>query len=376
MAHRKGLSGGVRRGREVFPGLRGYLAERFGPEAAGARVALLRGSGGTIKEGGYGVPYLIEWGAGRGARRFVLETVRPGQFGHEERADRAGILIRAFDDYGSLPRHVAAVDLGAFGKGRRGPWSLGQTAEFFLLTEFRPGKPYAEDLFAIARRGRLAARDRRRAGALARYLAGIHRRKIAHPTFYRRRLRELAGSGECVAGVADAYPASSDFPPLTLLRRVESLVLDWRYRLRDRADRLRVVHGDFHPWNILFESGERFGVLDRSRGAFGDPADDVAALSVNYIFFALRTRDAFAGPFVAIFREFWSAYLRSSRDLDLDAVIPPFFAFRGLVLANPLWYPRESPATRRALFSFILSVLEADRFDPEAIPAYLARGLE
>ena len=35
------------------------------------------------------------------------------------------------------------------------------------------------------------------------------------------------------------------------------------------------MHGDFHPWNLLFREGVEFSVLDRSRGEWGEPADDV-----------------------------------------------------------------------------------------------------
>ncbi|MGE5414200.1 MAG: phosphotransferase, partial [Syntrophomonadaceae bacterium] len=190
---------------------------------------------------------------------------------------------------------------------------------------------------------------------------------------YRRRLRELTGSGECLAGVADSYPAGG-FWDARLLEEVERLALAWRYRLRDRSDRLRTIHGDFHPWNILFREGTDFTVLDRSRGALGDPADDVAALSINFLFYALRTRGEFAGPFAELFRAFWDRYLERSGDAELPRVIAPHFAFRALVVANPLWYPREPEEVRRRLFRFLLSVLEAKAFEPERIPNYLGRS--
>jgi hypothetical protein len=43
------------------------------------------------------------------------------------------------------------------------------------------------------------------------------------------------------------------------------------------------------------------------------------------------------------------------------------------VLANPLWYPKESEDLRRKLFRFLLGVMEADRFEPDGIPALLDR---
>jgi aminoglycoside phosphotransferase (APT) family kinase protein len=358
---------------EPFPGLRAYLAGRFGPEAREASIEPLGGGGSGVKEGGYGVPYAVRWKTPAGPRALVLETVRPGAFGHEDRSDRAALVLRAYDEYAGLPRHVAAVDVGAFRED--GPVGLAGTHELFVLTEFAEGAPYADDFERIAAAGRLEPLDRDRAVALADYLAGIHAPRASHPSWYRRRLRELTGSGECLAGVADSYPSPADgFPDARLLEEVERLALGWRYRLRDRSDRLRTVHGDFHPWNILFRRGSDFTVLDRSRGALGDPADDVAALAINPLFYALRTRGGFEGPFAELFRTFWDRYLERSGDGELPRVIAPHLAFRALVVANPLWYPRESEAVRRALFRFLLSVLEAPAFEPDLIPDYLARS--
>jgi aminoglycoside phosphotransferase (APT) family kinase protein len=257
----------------------------------------------------------------------------------------------------------------------RGPAvSLGETGEAFLLTEFCEGEAYAADFDRVAERGGLEERDRARALALADYLAGIHGEPVSHPTWYRRRMRELVGSGECIAGIADSYPVPFGFIDDRLLHEIEALALGWRYRLRPRADRLRTIHGDFHPWNILFRSGTDFSVLDRSRGAFGDPADDVASLAVNFLFFALRTAGRFGGPFAELFRLFWDRYLERSGDEGLVEVIAPHLAFRALVLANPIWYPKESEPLRRHLFRFILSVLESDRFEVNRIPGYLKRA--
>jgi hypothetical protein len=357
----------------AFPGFRDYLVGRFGPEAREATLEPLVGKASGIKEGGYGIPYRVRWQAAGGPRTLVLETVRPGEFGHEDRSDRAGLLLRAFDESGSLPGHVVPVDVGAL-RTRGSAVSLGDSGEFFILTEFAEGDPYAADFDRVAAAGRLDALDAARARALADYLADIHRAPASHPSWYRRRLRDLVGSGECIAGVADSYPVPTGFIDAALLREVETLALSWRYRLRDRADRLRTIHGDFHPWNILFRSGTDFTVLDRSRGALGDPADDVASLGVNFLFFALRTRGDFSGPFAELFRLFWDRYRERSADEELDSVVAPHFAFRALVVANPLWYPRESEELRRKLFRFLISVLEADRFEIGRIPQYLERA--
>jgi hypothetical protein len=53
-------------------------------------------------------------------------------------------------------------------------------------------------------------------------------------------------------------------------------------------------------------------------------------------------------------------------------VAAPFITFRGLVMANPLWYPVLSPAVRETLLRFIENVLDAERFEPERVDHYLA----
>ena len=67
-----------------------------------------------------------------------------------------------------------------------------------------------------------------------------------------------------------------------LCEEIERAAVSSRWRLRGRTHRLSRTHGDFHPWNVLFREGTDFSVLDRSRGEWGEPADDVAALGVNF----------------------------------------------------------------------------------------------
>jgi hypothetical protein len=44
--------------------------------------------------------------------------------------------------------------------------------------------------------------------------------------------------------------------------------LDLKKGILLRTIRLRQVHGDFHPFNIIFEEEDKFWVLDRSRGEY------------------------------------------------------------------------------------------------------------
>jgi hypothetical protein len=51
-------------------------------------------------------------------------------------------------------------------------------------------------------------------------------------------------------------------------------------------------------------------------------------------------------------------------------VAAPYFAFRGLVMASPVWYPKLQDQVRQRLLTFILTVLERETFDPKEVNAY------
>jgi hypothetical protein len=167
-------------------------------------------------------------------------------------------------------------------------------------------------------------------------------------------------------GLADSYPPG-DAVSAAWLEEVERRCVQWRWRLKERTHRLRRVHGDFHPWNILFRAGTDFTALDRSRGEWGDPADDVTALTVNYMFFALQKTGRLDGAFARLFERFWRRYLDGSGDHEVLEAAAPFFAFRVLVLASPLWYPNLSADVRRKLRAFALNVLDSPAFDPARV---------
>jgi hypothetical protein len=111
-------------------------------------------------------------------------------------------------------------------------------------------------------------------------------------------------------------------------------------------------------------------VLDRSRGEWGEPADDLTAMTINYLLQSLISGGKLQGTLEILFRLFWESYVETSQDKDVTGAAAPFFAFRGLVLANPIWYPHLSMDIRRGLFRFIENVLDAPRFEPERVNDY------
>ena len=318
---------------------------------------------------GYGTPVRVDYeAADQKPHTAVIHTISAGPFGHEHMADRARILLWEHKTFNRLPRHVRALDVAGFDSNEE-LVSLGKVDELCLLTEFIEGTGYFCDLERIRESGVATSLDFERADALCDYLAEIHREPVNDVGLYTRRIRELVGDGECIMGLADSYPPH---PIITakVLEEIERRCVTWRWRLKNWAHRLRQVHGDFHPWNILFQNGVEFALLDRSRGEYGDPADDVTCLTANYLFFSLQRSGRLEGCFHNLFLRFWDRYLEKTGDPQILEVVAPYFAFRGLVMASPLWYPNLPETVRQRLVTFILTVLDNPAFDPREVNRY------
>jgi hypothetical protein len=341
----------------ALPGARILAVEAFGIDSAPA--------GATTKGAGYGAPLRID--AERAGERIsvVLHTSTANAFGHDRRSDRAAEMLLAADTFASMPAHTRALDVGAF-RDDGGFVSLSGTGEFYLLTEFAEGEPYAESLRRIADRSTLEASDLSRVDELAAYLADLHAQKLTQPFARERSLRDLFGSGEGIFGIVDGYPQATPGISLAHLRRLEALCGDWRWRLKRISRPLVRTHGDFHPFNVLFDARGALVLLDASRGCVGEAADDVTCMALNYPFFALEREGAWS-RFSVLWYRFWSRYLELSKDEGVLGVAAPFLAWRALVLASPVWYPKLSGEARARLLAFAETALSAEAFAPESV---------
>lgn len=324
-----------------------------------------------LKGFGYGVPYVIEFRINNKIKCVVLETMRSEGFGHEHFSDRGQILLWQHSTFSKLPKHVRSVDVGAFTADGKSLKSLGDCTEFFIVTELVEGKLYHHDLDRLKETGRLDKVDKQRCLALSNYLVNIHKVKREAPWLYVRRARELVGHGECIMGLLDSYPPELDFVSASDLINIELDCVVWRWRLKRKAHRLSQVHGDFHPWNIMFREGTDFTLLDRSRGEWGEPADDVTAITINYIFYSLQKYGKLTGIFGHLFKFFWKNYLEKTHDWEILEAVQPFYAWRGLVLASPIWYPSLSNDVRVKLLNFVKNVLQVEKFDLEGVDSYI-----
>lgn len=324
----------------------------------------------ALKQFGYGRPLLVKYQAGEELKQEVFHRIRQNEFGRERKDDRVAAVWLDFHAFNHLPRHVPAVDM--IMQARDGNMRSIQSAEELLLvTKYLPGQPYANDLARIRDEGSAKPLDENRVELLAAYLAEIHQVQHESPALWRRRLRDLVGHGEGIMGLTDSYPMDLSYAPTEKLRAIEEAANRWRWQLKPMNHRLCQVHGDFHPFNIIFNDGDEFYVLDRSRGEWGEPADDVSCLSINYLFFSLQRAGELNGPFRRLHDRFWEQYLALRPDEEMVSVIQPWLAWRALVLASPIWYPTISEETRSKLLTFAGRVIAADQYDYHHVNQYL-----
>jgi hypothetical protein len=351
--------------------------ERFLSECFGAGVKL-RGVGeiGSLeeqgmKEFGYGKPLLVNYELDGSERQAVLSMMRGDRYGHQFLWDRAAILMFQYHAGGRMEKHARPLGIGYVdGSGRLVP--LREPREFFIVNEKVEGRDYFLSLERIRRQGGLERQDVALAQDFAGWLARVHAEKRDDPDLYLRRVRQLIGDSECIWGMVDGYPFPYEGFTEERFVALEKRLVEWRWKLRRYAHRLCATHGDFHPWNVLVRPDNDFTVLDRSRGEWGEPADDVSTMSCNYLLYGLYGGLPFKGDFERLYQAFWDAYLEKTGDEEMLEVIAPFYVFRGLVIASPEWYPNHPPEVREALFRFLENVLSESRFVHQDINRYLA----
>lgn len=322
-----------------------------------------------LGRGAHGTGYLVELKSEGQRKRFVLKRVAAEGLGHDYPSDRAAMHLLALNTFGQLKHHVKALDvLSLQADGALRP--VGGGTEYYLLMEEARGVTYFRDLEALSGKNALDESDRRNITAMTSYLAEIHAEKKDSRQLYLRKLRDIIGHGECLMGVFDFYPEGV----LTYeeMAEIEKRCLDWRARLKGRWRRLCKVHGDFHPGNIWFAEDGRMCLLDRSRGPWGEAADDVTALTINYIFYSVRHFGEMREPYLGAFRMFFEEYLGLTGDEEIREVLAPFYAFRGAVVANPSFYPELGKVERELIFNFVRNVLDSWRFHPDRVREYVA----
>lgn len=333
---------------------------------------------GPLGRGCIGIGYLVEFEIEGKKYRKVLKSLHSEHMGSEYPADRAQSLLLAHHTYNKMGNHIRSLDvIGTCENGRLLP--IGEAQEFYILMDEAKGKDFFDDIKRIAKENVFSKTDEQKIIALAEFLAKIHRRRHKSETLYKRKIRDTIGSGVSIMGVLDMYPEDLKwFRKEKQAELVGKVVEHWAGE-KHLSHRLCEVHGDFHPGNIWFNDNLNFTLLDRSRGEYGEAADDLTAFLINFIFYSLIYQNSFEGALSRLFYLFIDKYFELTKDEEMSKVISPYWAFRTVVVCNPhaYFYPdsffeskEKALLVRKKMINFAFNVLEAKKFSWKKIKVY------
>jgi aminoglycoside phosphotransferase family enzyme len=328
-----------------------------------------------LGSGWHGTGYKVKFSASGGKiKEVVLRTLMPANFSHDWTSDRAKVFVLQHELAQAIPNHIKSFDVSGYTKGGD-LVSLGDIKEYFQIVEVAKGISYSNDFQRIMEGGKLTDGDIKKAIALSDYLVNLHGRKFKGSkeelrSIRRRHSRDALGHGEMMIGVVDTYPDKFSFITKAELTDIICKAAKFREDIKDIPFTPCRMHGDFHPGNVLFE-GRKLILLDASREVYGDPADDVTTMAINYIWFAVMQCGKFDGPFAKLFNAYWNNYFRKTKDRHILKTAGIYFAFRGVVVSHPVFYSLQSDSVRKKMLRFVENVLGAKAFDPKKINKYL-----
>lgn len=325
--------------------------------------------------GWHGEGYEITYNIGTKKKSVILRTQRPVDFSHDFPSDRAKVFLLQHGLFCQIPKHVRSIDVCGMTSAKE-IISLGKAKEFYQIVDRAEGIPYMEDLERIKKIGKLINVDESKALDLSNYLIKLHGKKFKGSkkqflSIKKRHLRDTVGHGEMLMGVLDTYPEKISWATKKEITELICKAVRFEQSIKNLPLELSKMHGDFHPGNIWFKKNRDFVLLDASRELWGLSADDVTTLAINYIWFALMHIGKFGGPFRELFEIFWKNYMRKTKDKSVAKTAALFFAFRGMVVAHPVFYKNQSNQVRRKIFNFINNALEDKVFDFRKINSYL-----
>jgi hypothetical protein len=227
---------------------------------------------------------------------------------------------------------------------------------------------YEQDLWELRTLDKARRIDRARAHNLAVALSILHAER-GHPSGYSRGLTQALSGPDGVPRFAEWLGDGHPILNPDRLEHLEIEIVHWRWLLRDKKHRTCRIHGSLRPDNIFFR-GEECLLMEPSFKR-GEPAQDVAAISLRWVLASLSSRGRFEGAARDVWDEFWAAYSTESGDSEILEVIPPFFAREVLELIALNAPDPLSEEMQRILVEFAEVMLAGRPFRPDHLDGIL-----
>lgn len=346
-----------------------YLKEKYKGKISNIEIK-------KLGSGVLGTGYSLKFKLNGKNKTLVLKSLFTENLGMDHYSDRAASLLDAHDNYNKMKDHVKSEDVLAHNENNS-LTSIGKAKEFYILMEEAKGEDLFKDFEKIKETKQLTEETKEKIKKISDFLVELHKNKHESIPLYRRKIRDTLGSGGSLIGLLDMHPdpAFKQFEEKWI--QIVKLSINFWKRSRNMHNRLCEIHADYHPGNLWFEN-QKLTILDRSRGRFGEPADDITAFAINPIMYSLMTNGNFEGPFKEMFDIFWNNYFKQTNDKEMRKIMAPYIAFRVSVVTNPIFYNDEAlggkeKATfiRSRMINLALNILKDNEFNPEKINFYL-----
>jgi hypothetical protein len=201
-------------------------------------------------------------------------------------------------------------------------------------------------------------------------LVSIHSRRTDIDDRRKRQARyreSLTDVGSHALRFLSKFHANDEFVPLKMQQEILSLMFAFIQQWKKKWQRLRTLHGDFHPGNQFFRD-ENVVVLDHSRVMFGEPAIDVAwfITELLWLHYGAKYGNSGCNPtfFNGLIVQFLQLYEARTGDKEVRAAL--CFTL-GLTGAIKVWTNRKksNPQLLNSFLGQILHCLRKMQFDWE-----------
>jgi hypothetical protein len=218
----------------------------------------------------------------------------------------------------------------------------------YLLEEKVEGELYAESLLDMIENG-WSKQVEETTRKLAHFLAEIHKIEYQDKSLIPY-VRMLYGGEFGLLTHLDLNPRKDREWEEEIIR----LAFQWRYKLLESLPSPRAIHGDFHAWNIIFASDGTIRVTGVLHTNYGLPADDIAALTINFFSFAVQYPTQ-KELWKRLYYVFLDTYLENFHSKEqILSTLPFFLGWRAVVLSNPEHNPDGMPQVSEFFQEFAL----------------------
>lgn len=338
--------------------------KKFLEEHSNQKVEILKTS--KLGTGFMAAGYRIDFKTNGENKKVVIRIISPVDFSNDYAADRMASFWIQHHSSKLLPSHIKSLGIIGVNKRTKGIGVVDHYDEFIQVLEWAEGEEYFVDLEKIIKEDRASDDDFKKVILLSDYLVKIHKKKFRGAkdqalSLYKRHTRDYVGS-RFMIDVLDTYPTEISFTSWDKLHKLVFEVYKYREKSKNNFLRLSKIHGDFHPGNVRFKDKNKFIILDASRAIWGEPADDVSCLGINYLWYSLRQTGKFKGIFKELFDTFWNNYIKKTGDQEINTILPLFIAIRSVVLKHPLYFS-VNDKIRKKLLAFAYHSLKKGDFE-------------